>query len=66
MNPVMRSNSAMKAAGEVTVESYTTVALPASYETSASSTPSTLLRATRAVVAQLVQVIPVTARCTVA
>lgn len=58
--PVIRANSATNSSGEVTVESYTTEASPDGYATTASSTPSTRLRATRAVAGQLSQVIPVT------
>ena len=65
-NPVIRVSSSMNSSGDVSEGSYTTEAIPDGNETSAASTPSTRSKATRAVVGQLSQVIPVTARIAVA
>lgn len=65
VNPVSRASSAITRSGDVRAGSKVTVGCPASYETLASSTPSTLSRATRAVVAHVIHVMPLTARVTV-
>ncbi len=65
VNPVSRSSSLMNSSGAVSLASKVTTPRPDSKDTAASYTPGIRFKATRAVVAQVGHVMPLTASVTV-